>query len=94
LTVPANEEILGWINVPIDRWSLQSLDTPIYPQARFQLGVARQIVGVVDSEPDIRVILLGCSNRFNGQRSSEVLQDNAQFEKAASQYWLNTRPRN
>ncbi|MCE3017460.1 MAG: hypothetical protein LW870_16490 [Pirellula sp.] len=94
LTVPANEEILGWINVPIDRWSLQSLDTPIYPQARFQLGVARQIVGVVDSEPDIRVILLGCSNRFNGQRSSEVLQDNAQLEKAASQYWLNTRPRN
>lgn len=93
VTVPSDEEILGWINVPIDRWSLQSLDTPIYPQARFQLGVARQIVRLVDSESHIRVIILGCANRFTGNRSSEVLQDNMQFEKAAAQYWLNTLPR-
>jgi hypothetical protein len=40
------------------------------------------------------VIVLGCANRFTGRRSSEVLQDEEQFAKAASKYWLNTRPRN
>ena len=94
VTLPVDEEIQGWIDVPIDRWSLQSLDTPIYPQARFQLGVARQIAGMIDSEAHIRVIVLGCANRFTGRRSSEVLQDEEQFAKAASKYWLNTRPRN
>jgi hypothetical protein len=90
----SDEEIQGWVNVPIDRWSLQSLDTPIYPQARFQLGVAQEIAAIVDSEMHIRVTVLGCANRLNGQRSSEILQDKEQFAIAASKYWLNTRPRN
>ncbi|MCA9160828.1 MAG: hypothetical protein KDA72_21000, partial [Planctomycetales bacterium] len=28
-----------WLRVPIERWSLAETRTPIYPQARFQLGV-------------------------------------------------------
>ena len=88
----SEEDSLEWVNLAMDRWSLESLDTPIYPQARFQLGVARELADIVDSESSIRVIVLGCANRFTGERTSEVLLNNEQFDEAASKFWLNTRP--
>jgi hypothetical protein len=93
--LPSDEEILGWVNVPIDRWSLQSLDTPIYPQARFQFGVAREIAGMVDSETHIRVI--GSGVRESLHRSivpAKFCRITCNSTKLQHRYWLNTRPRN
>jgi hypothetical protein len=93
IPLESGEVIHEWVPIPLDAWSLQTLDTPIYPQARFQLGVAREIASIVDSEYLIRVVLMGCANRFSGVRSIEVLESNEPLAKAAAKYWFNTRPR-
>lgn len=87
------EEGFDWVMIPIDEWSLQTLDTPIYPQSRFQLGVARQIAAQVNSEDQVRVTLLGIASRFTGVRQSEVIQSDAELAKSVKHYWLNARPR-
>ncbi len=88
-----DEGMLEWVLVPIDAWSLQSLDTPIYPQARFQLGVAKKIASAVDSEGQVRVTILGMANRFTGRRQTEVFDGAAQLEKTGADLWFNSRPR-
>ncbi len=87
------EEMLEWVVVPIDAWSLQSLDTPIYPQARFQLGVAKTIASVVDADGQVRVTVLGSANRFTGRRESEVFEEHSQLAKAGKNYWFSDAPR-
>ncbi len=86
-------EMLDWVIVPIDAWSLRSLDTPIYPQSRFQLGVAKTIANLVDSESEVRVTIMGTASRFTGQRQSQVLDGSTQIDKAGVNYWLNAKPR-
>ncbi len=92
---PATEadEMPVWVSIPLDAWSLQSLHTPIYPQSRFQLGVARQIASVIDSEFAIRVTVLGAAGRFTGRRQSTILEGNSEIAKAGGIYWFNTIPR-
>ncbi len=86
-------EMLDWVIVPIDAWSLRSLDTPIYPQSRFQLGVAKTIASLVDSESEVRVTILGTANRFTGQRQSQVHEGSTRIDKASLSYWFNAKPR-
>ncbi len=86
-------EMLDWAIVPIDVWSLRSLDAPIYPQSRFQLGVATILASLVDSESEVRVTILGTASRFTGQRQSQVLEGSAQIDKAGAIYWFNAKPR-
>ncbi len=90
---PEADEMLEWVYVPIDVWSLESLDTPIYPQARFQFGVARQIASEINSEFQIRVTILSSASRFTGLSRSVIIDDIEGFNKAAAKYWLNTLPR-
>jgi len=86
-------EILDWVIVPLDAWSLRSFDTPIYPQSRFQLGVAKTIASLIDSESEVRVTILGTASRFTGQRQSQVLEGSTQIDKAGANYWFNANPR-
>lgn len=88
-----DDDILAWIKVPLDTWSLQSLDTPIYPQARFQLGVALHIESIVDSEFQVRVTVLGTASRFTGLRQSKVVESTVEIVKAGDHYWFNCFPR-
>ena len=92
---PSSEggEMLVWVIVPIDAWSLRSLDTPIYPQSRFQLGVAKTFANLVDSESEVRITILGTASRFTGKRPSQVLEGSTQIEKAGADYWFNAKPR-
>jgi hypothetical protein len=82
-----------WVFVPIDKWSLSTLGAPIYPQARFQLGVARQIAGFVDSEFGVRVVVQKSAHRMTGHRIATTLEYNRQYDEAGQQYVLNTKPR-
>ena len=90
---PEADEMPVWVSIPIDAWSLQSLDTPIYPQSRFQLGVAQQVASVVDSEFQLRVTVLGTASRFSGRRQSTILEGNLEIANAGGNYWFNTIPR-
>jgi len=94
LTSVDTDEMALWIRVPIDAWSLETLDTPVYPQARFQLGVAEAIAREVDSDFQVRIKLLGTASRLSGKRYQETFTSLQQLLRACSRYWLNTQPRN
>jgi hypothetical protein len=87
------EESVVWLPVPIDAWSLKTLDTPIYPQSRFQLGVAQYLVNEIDSEFQIRIAIYGPADRFSGKRKMSTLEGNEQIAKSNELYWLNSKPR-
>lgn len=90
--VEAGDEFeLIWREVRIDRWSLATLGAPVYPQQRFQLGVARALADKID-ERDIRVHLLSTADRWSGRRSERTLEGRREVNAAAAEYWLNTKP--
>jgi hypothetical protein len=82
-----------WVAVPLDAWSLATLKTPVYPQSRFQLGVARELAQWVDPDLEMRIIVLGPASRFTGQRSRMVLESSTDLAKACATFWFNTKPR-
>ncbi|MEZ6138249.1 MAG: hypothetical protein R3C53_25480 [Pirellulaceae bacterium] len=82
-----------WRRIALGRWSLDSLQTPIYPQARFELGVARQIAQHVGSVVTIRAELLGAAHRWNGRRQRVEAVGTQRLDDLQSHFLLNTRPR-
>ena len=82
-----------WLKLRIDLWSIKSLKAPIYPQNRFQLGVAEYIADQYKLDRDIRVHLLGTASRFNGDRSQVTLYGRTKIKLAANQFRLNSHPR-
>ncbi len=87
------ESAVVWVRVPLSRWSLASLDSPIYPQARFELGVARALAARVNSRFAIKVTVLGTAGRFDGRRQSFEAVGAAAIDRAAERFFWNTRPR-
>ena len=77
----------------LDRWSLDVLGAPIYPQNRFQIGVAEAVARRWGLDREIQVEQTGPSDRFNSQRERKLLRGLDQLRMEASRYWLNTRPR-
>jgi hypothetical protein len=61
----------GWLRLRLDRWSLADLAVPIYPQNRFQAGVAGAVAGRYVLSDNIRLVLEGTPNRWNGVRAIE-----------------------
>jgi hypothetical protein len=80
----------NWFQLRLDRWSLEALDVPLYPQNRFQIavaaGLARQF-GLTQA----RITRYSTANRFTGKRESESFQGLGELDRAASDYWLGTR---
>lgn len=82
-----------WYRVSIDRWSLEIAGVPIYPQARFQLGVAQSIAKKIASRKDgagdgIRVKIRSTADRWTGTRKEQWLQGRDEIDQAAEKYWL------
>jgi hypothetical protein len=90
--VSASESPWG-MEIPLDQWSLTALKVPIYPQARFQLGVARYLAEQIDSQHGIRVELWSPASRWDGYRSIQRLDGKQQIDRAAGNFWLSSRPR-
>jgi hypothetical protein len=88
-----SEEVVVWIAVPLDAWSLKTLDTPIYPQARFQLGVAEKIATDLNLGFQARFSVLGTSARFTGARRTAVYIGLPQLSSFNRRFWLNHHPR-
>jgi len=81
-----------WRPVSIERWSLDALDVPIYPQDRFQLGVAIALTEADGSGDGIRVVLDGRANRWTGKRSRRELVGRKELLREAERFWLNALP--
>lgn len=81
-----------WEYLAIDRWSLEQLGVPTYPQQRFYVGVARAVAAAGD-EFDVKVTLLDTASRWSGARKQRVLENRSELERVGEEYWFNTKPR-
>jgi hypothetical protein len=88
----------GWVSVQIDRWSLAELSVPVYPQARFQLGVANEIAkqlvaaahkpGQANKRGAIRIKIRSVANRSTGSREEVWAVSSEGIEKQRQRFWL------
>lgn len=78
--------------VDLDAWSLASLGVPIYPQDRFQLGVALAVAQRCDLKESAIVTLEGVAARATGKRARRRLQGTEQMQAATAGYRLNALP--
>lgn len=86
------QDLSPWERVAVERWSLQGLGVPIYPQQRFYVGVALALAESTD-EYGLRVTLLGTANRWTGARNQRILESRDDLQRHSACYWFNTRPR-
>lgn len=89
-----------WCRVRVDRWSLAELDVPVYPQARFQLGVAIAVgrflerhAEKINEPPQLKLFLEGAAHRMTGKRDISEHTGLKQVELLTRQFWFNAEPR-
>ena len=83
----------GWLWLRIDLWSLEATETPIYPEDRFQLGVARWAARESDLRDGIRIIHEEESDRWTGQRKGSEKVGDAGMAELEERFLLNSLPR-
>ncbi|HEV3138790.1 MAG TPA: hypothetical protein VGZ26_12825 [Pirellulales bacterium] len=89
----SNDPDDAWMTVRLDRWALEALGAPIYPQNRYQLGVAEAVISRYRLGNRARVVRWGLANRFTGERRQDVFSGVPQLLSAGNEYIFNTRPR-
>lgn len=83
-----------WVRVPLSKWSLTQLGVPIYPQDRFQAGVADSLAQIVDSPFEIRAHVLGIASRVTGKRESKTLTGTKEISgRIHDRFLLGSQPR-
>lgn len=80
---------LGHCQIKIDRWSLHETSAPIYPEDRFQIGVALELASEMTSSDGIIVRVASKSDRINGERTTTTLIGRKQIQAYLDRFWLN-----
>jgi hypothetical protein len=81
-----------WVRLRTDRWSLESLGAPIYPQNRFQLGVAAALADNPRLGRWMRAVEFTRADRLSGQRQHRTLSGQAEISAAAGRFVFNGQP--
>ena len=77
----------------LDRWSLESLGVPNYPQARFQVGVCKSLLAKDKRfELTARVSVERMSDRWTGKREIVLIKGMTELERASRLFYLNCEP--
>ncbi len=82
---------IGYLHFKLDRWSLDALGAPLYPQNRTQLAISVELAKKYDLPSDILVRRLGVAAPLSGLREKADLDGQDAIEAAADVYWLNAR---
>jgi hypothetical protein len=82
----------SWVRLRIDRWSLEALGVPLYPQSRFQLGVAEAVGRAGQLDTWIRAVEFGRAGRLTGQRQQRNFSGLSEIRAASNRFWLNGQP--
>jgi hypothetical protein len=80
----------AWLLVRLDRWSLDTLGAPLYPQNRFQLAVADALARQFGLT-QLRTASYDVANRWNGARTATKTVGISQLESATERYLVNAR---
>ncbi|MFK7779021.1 MAG: hypothetical protein QM501_13030 [Gimesia sp.] len=98
--VDGPQPLSRWCRVRVDRWSLDELGVPIYPQARFQLGVAiavgkklRHDQDKITEPPQIKLLFESVAHRLTGKRKISEHIGLTQVEPLTDRFWFNAMPR-
>jgi len=83
----------GWSWLRIDLWSLAATGTPLYPDDRFQLGVARFVVQETEPGDGIRIIYEEEADRWTGERKRNEFQGKTEISGVAANFLFNSKPR-
>ena len=86
-------EYRPWCEFDLAQWSLTELGVPIYPQDRFQAGVALALARRLDNERGIRITWEGPSDRWTGERATEQWLGRQALELAVGRFRVNAEPR-
>lgn len=78
----------GWFDLRIDRWSLAELAVPVYPQARFQVGVAYEMARGLESPSAIRIKIRGVSDRRTGVRQETWAIGLSEIQRQVRRHWF------
>ena len=77
----------------IDRWSLQEVNAPIYPESRFRVGVALYLAKRYHLKDGIRIRFRSTADRFSGERTEIIYQGTKEINQFTNQFSLNSHPR-
>ena len=80
------------VELRMDQWSLAGLGVPIYPQDRFQLGVAAAVIEKAKLRAFV-ITVQSMSERFSGERQQREIKNRDQLEEELGRFWINARPR-
>jgi len=83
----------SWCRLRIDRWSLDALGVPLYPQNRFRTGVALAVAQRYHLGSAIRVIVESAAHRWTGRRTERIIAGEADLREFSDEFLLNARPR-
>ncbi len=83
----------SWRRLRLDQWSLATLGVPIYPQNRFQLGVALAVSDATDPLGQFHVVAYGRANPITGRRSFREYWGANELRGAQRRYSLGMAPR-
>ncbi|GAA5507103.1 hypothetical protein Rcae01_02558 [Novipirellula caenicola] len=78
----------GWHRLQMNLWSLDRLNVPVYPQARFQLAVASRIAHLYDLSDSVRVIVKGVADRRSGAREERRSLGRNEIDGALQHFWI------
>jgi hypothetical protein len=67
-----NADDATWLTIDLDQWSLRERYVPIYPQARYQLGLVIALAKSAHLEDETRCILQSVSDRWSGRRMEQT----------------------
>lgn len=82
-----------WVQADIGNWSLDQLGVPIYPDSRFQVGVAVAVGQRCPQEQQIRIEIRSQPDRMRGIREREQHVGLQAIEHRAQRYRINAQPR-
>ncbi|MFT5327959.1 MAG: hypothetical protein ACI8P0_005865 [Planctomycetaceae bacterium] len=83
----------GWSWLRIDLWSLNATGTPIYPEDRFQLGVARSVARNFNDYGHVRIIYEYESDRWTGIRERTDVHGDAEIAESGCRFRFNSTSR-
>lgn len=83
----------GGVRLDASQWSLYALNVPIYPDDRFQTGVALAVARRYGIGLFCTLAVQDPADRVRGERTETRYQGPQQMEEATKRYWLNAQPR-
>lgn len=82
----------GWELLDLAEWSLTSRRAPLYPEDRFQLGLAMSLRRWIKDDRAVGVIWRKAANRWTGEREEQWISGFSGLERIKSEFRLNLAP--